>query len=295
MNLRRLELFIAVAEAGNVTRAAERLGIRQPPLSQAIQRLERDVGVRLFERTPLGVALTEAGKVFLPEAREAITAATRAIALAREAAPRKRTVRVGVVSIALFERLPTILAAGRKLKLSVDVRYASTNEQLEALANGELDFGLLSPPFDAPARLTLKSLEEQPLVAALPAAMAGAGETVSLDAIHRELMLFPRQDGPALHDAIVDLFRTAGVPLTQRQQTPASMLAALAMVASGVGATLVPAVIARNVVLKGLAYREIESTRPLPSWPLALAHMPLPARGAAARLLVELERRFTRS
>lgn len=294
MNLRQLELFITVAEMGNVTRAAERLGMRQPPLSQALKRLERDVGVRLLERTAVGVVLTDAGKLFFAEAREAVAAATRATALARAAANRKKAVRVGVVSLALFERLPTVLKAARKLKIAVDVSYASTNEQLEALAKGQLDFGFLSPPFDAPKRMKVKLLEEQPLVVALPVAMASASESVSLGAVHQELMLFPRADGPALHDAIVDLFRIAGLPLTQRQETPASMLAALAMVASGIGATLVPAAIARSISVEGLVFRALESAHPVPSWPLALAHMPLATRGVPARLLEEVERRFAR-
>jgi DNA-binding transcriptional LysR family regulator len=99
--------------------------------------------------------------------------------------------------------------------LSVDISYTSTNEQVVALAHGDLDIGLLTPPFDAPPRMKVIPLENEPLVAALPTAMAGAGESVSLSTLHAHLMLFPRPDGPVLYDAIVDLFRTAGLPLTK--------------------------------------------------------------------------------
>ena len=283
--MQRFRHFIAVAEEGSFTRAAERIGMRQPPLSQSIRRLEAEIGVTLFDRTPLGVTLTGPGTAFLAEAREALAAANRAVTLARAAEHPQPRVRLGVVSLALFELLPELLAAARKIDVEVDIGYVSTNEQISALACGDLDIGLLTPPFDAPARLKTSLLEDEPLVVALPVALAGPGQSVSLPELNAHLILFPRSDGPALYDAIVDLFRTAGLTLTSRQETPASMLATLALVAAGAGASLVPAAVARNVSMKGLAFRPLDCSAAVPTWPIALAHMPLSAGGPATRLL----------
>lgn len=284
MNLQRFQHFIAVAEEGS-TRAAARIGIKQLPLSQSIRRLEQDIGVALFNRTLLGVTLTKSGEAFLTEAREALAAANRAAALARDAQRPQHWIRLGVVSLALFEILPDLLALARSLKLTLDIRYMSTNDQIAALANGKLDISVLTPPFDAPARMKVTMLEDEPLVAALPTPMAGSIPSVSLSAIHADLLLFPRQDGPALYDAIVNMFRTAGLPLTNAQETPASMLATLALVAAGTGASLVPAAVARNVSMKGLTFRLLACIEVIPTWPVALAHMPLSVSSPAARLL----------
>ena len=146
MNLQRFRHFVAVAESKNFGRAAERLGIRQPPLSQSIQRLERALGVALFTRTTQSVQLTPAGTALLPEAIAAINAAERGIAGARAALVKDAPVRVGVVSLALFEIFPVFLQAAKQAGTAVQLTYASTNEQLRLLATGELDFGFLSPP-----------------------------------------------------------------------------------------------------------------------------------------------------
>ncbi len=286
MNLQRFQHFVAVAEEGSFTRAAERIGMRQPPLSQSIRRLEAEIGVELFERAPLGVTLTRSGAAFLAEAREALAAADRAVTLARGAdTPKLPAVRLGIVSLALFGILPELVATAHDVELTLDVRYVSTNDQVEALAHGALDLGLLSPPFHAPRRMKVIPIADEPLVAAVPAALAGPGPGISLAVLEPHLILFPRADGPALHDAIADLFRTAGVPLTNRQEVPASMLATLGLVAAGAGASLVPAAVARNLSMKGLEYRQIDGAGSVPSWPVALAHMPLSAESPAARLL----------
>jgi DNA-binding transcriptional LysR family regulator len=285
MNLQRFQHFIAVAEEGSFTRAARRVGMRQPPLSQSIRRLEKDLGVTLLDRTPFGVMLTESGAAFLAEAREAVAAANRAVTRSRTAARPGPQVRLGIVSLALFELLPSLLAVAQDLKLAIDINYSSTNDQVLALAHGDLDIGLLTPPFDAPRRMRVTLLEDEPLVAALPASLAGSDPTVSLSDLHEHLILFPRPDGPVLYDAIVNLFRTAGLPLNNKQETPASMLATLALVAAGTGASLVPAAVARNVSMNGLAFRPLDRADSATTWPIALAHMPLSAGSPALRLL----------
>lgn len=292
MNLQRFEHVIAVAEEGNFTRAAQRIGMRQPPLSQSIRRLEDEIGVVLFDRAASGVTLTVAGVAFLAEAREAVAAAHRATALARNANDRLTPrVRLGVVSLALFDLVPELVAAAAAAELTLDISYVSTDDQLRALAHGALDLGLLTPPFDAPRRMKVTPLRDEPIVAALPAALAGLGQSVSLAALQPHLVLFPRAAGPVLYDAIVDLFHSAGLPLANRREVPASMLATLGLVAAGVGASIVPASVARNVSIKGLAFRDIDCATPLPTWPVALAHMPVSARSPTARLLARWRER----
>src|SRR5215472_6392192 len=124
MTIQRFRHFLAVAAEGHFGRAAARLGMKQPPLSQSIRRFERDLGVALLERTPTGARLTRAGEAFLPEAQAAVTAAERAVALAREAASPRSQVRVGVVSVALWEILPSLLRAAQMAEIDIELEQA---------------------------------------------------------------------------------------------------------------------------------------------------------------------------
>jgi DNA-binding transcriptional LysR family regulator len=284
MNIQRFKHFIAVADETNFGRAATRVGIKQPPLSQSIRRLERDLGTVLLERTRTGVRLTEAGKAFLPEARATVSAATRAAALARAAASARRPVRIGVVSVALWDVLPRLLAAAKSADIAVRFEQATTNEQLGALADGRLDLGLLVPPFEAPPRLHVATLANEPVVAALPTRIAPRGRgVVALRVLADGLIMFPRTDGPTLYDAILAMFGTRG--LTPNVVQSPQIMTTLALVAAGVGASLVPAAIARNLPVVGVEFRPIGLKGRVPTWPVAIAHMPLSARSDAAKLV----------
>jgi DNA-binding transcriptional LysR family regulator len=285
MTIHRFRHFLAVAGEGNFGRAAARLGMKQPPLSQSIRRLERDLGVALLERTPTGARLTRAGEAFLPEAQAAVAAAERAVALAREAAAPRSPVRVGVVSVALWEILPSLLRAAQMAQVDIELEQATTNNQLSALAGGELDLGLVSPPFDAPPRLRSIALASEPVVVAVPADVAPRErKSIPLSSIADRLILFSRAEGPVLHDAIVAMFRTRGLEPVIVQESP-QMMTTLALVAAGVGASLVPAPLSRCVSIDGLAFRRLEPGLDPPHWPVALAHMPLSAPSPAAKLL----------
>ena len=208
MNLQRFSHFVAIAEEANFGRAATRIGIKQPPLSQSIRRLERDLGVILFERDAKGVRLTKAGEAFLPEARAAVSAAERAAALARSAASTRKPLRIGVISVALWEALPELLDVAQKADIPVLLEQKTTNEQLAALASGHLDFGFVAPPFEAPARLRVIVLDNEPVMVAVPAKLVRKSiRTIPLDLIAERLVLFPRVEGPALYDAILAMFR----------------------------------------------------------------------------------------
>jgi DNA-binding transcriptional LysR family regulator len=286
MSLQRFSHFVAVAEEANFGRAAARIGIKQPPLSQSIRRLERDFGVTLFDRGPKGVTLTKAGKAFLPEARAALAAAERGAALARSAANVRTPVRIGVISLALWEALPALLDVARKTNIPVHLEQRTTNEQLAALASGSLDLGFVAPPFEAPARLRIISLANEPLIAAVPSKLVPKHlRAIPLDLIAQQLVLFTRAEGPALYDAILAMFRTRGLTPRVVQESP-RMLTTLALVAAGCGASLVPAALARSVSIKGVEFRNIERTHGIPAWPLAIAYMPLSAGSDTAKLLL---------
>jgi DNA-binding transcriptional LysR family regulator len=283
MELQRLRHILCVAEEGHFGRAAKSLGMAQPPLSQSIRRSERELGAALFERTPKGVVLTAAGRAFLPEARVAVAAAQRATAQARSAV-RRHPVRVGVASPALWGPLPTLLRLAQGASIPVELIEASTNDQLEALANGGLDMGLLSPPFDAPPRLRVIDLSTDRLVAALPERIAGERALVPLALLAERLILFPQRQGPSLHAAILNLFATHGLsPVIVHEAR--DMMPTLMLVAAGLGSTLVPESLALRLTIHGVVFRPLADVTEVPNWPLAIAHMPLSASSEPGRLL----------
>lgn len=284
MSIQRLRHFIALAEEGHFARAAARCSIRQPPFSQSISRLERDCGTSLFIRAAAGTTLTPAGTAMLPEARAAVAAFDRSLILARRATQVAQPVRIGVVHAALWGILPTLLAIARTEEIPVELTQMRTNEQLDAVADGRLDLGFVSPPFAAPARMRTLPILDEEIVVALPASrFPQADATIALAEIADRLVMFPRQQGPTLHDAILALFATQGLSPRIVQETP-EMMTTLALVAAGVGSSFVPASVARNLPAVGIAFRRIGDDVRSPAWPLALVSMPLPATSPAGRL-----------
>jgi DNA-binding transcriptional LysR family regulator len=283
MELKRLRHILLVAEEGHFGRAAQRLDMAQPPLSQSIRRSERELGVTLFERTPKGAVLTAAGRAFLTEARVAVAAAERATAQARAAVGRQK-VRMGVASPALWGPLPSLLRVAQEADVAVELIEASTNDQLDALASGALDVGLLSPPFDAPPRLRVIDLSTDRLVAAMPEWSAGDGALAPLALIAERLILFPQRQGPFLHAAILNFFATNGLSPVIVQEAR-DLMPTLMLVAAGLGSTLVPESLALRATIRGVTFRPLANVDEAPNWPLAIAHMPLSAGSEPARLL----------
>jgi DNA-binding transcriptional LysR family regulator len=283
MDIQRFRHILVVAEEGNFARAAARLGMAQPPLSQSVQRSERDLGVTLFKRTRKGVYLTAAGQALLPEARAAVAAAERAEALARAAASR-HPVRIGVATPCLWGPLPELLRAAHKARIQIEIIEASTNEQLQALARGGLDLGLLSPPFDAPARLHVVDLSTDALIAAVPKNQAAGHDAVALSLVADRLIWFPQQHGPSLHAKVMHYFSMHGLRPTIVQEV-SDLMPTLALVAAGLGSTFVPSALARRLSLRDVTFRPLAEADHLPAWPVAIAHMPLSAGSEAAKLL----------
>src|SRR5919197_1455718 len=169
MELRHLRYFVAVAEELHFGRAAQRLHIAQPPLSQQIRRLEHDLGVTLFHRTNRRVALTDAGRVFLVEARSTLAQAERAREVASRAAREDGgALAIGYMASAEVNVFPRLLPAFRRRHPNIEITFQllGASEQLEALREGQIHAGFLRLPATGRA-LTVRSILREPLVVVL--------------------------------------------------------------------------------------------------------------------------------
>ncbi|QFU93140.1 LysR substrate-binding domain-containing protein [Amycolatopsis sp. YIM 10] len=205
--LRSLRYFIAVAEELHFGRAADRLGIAQPPLSQRIQRLERDLGAKLFDRDSRHVELTEAGQILLAEARDLIARWDRAAALVGKAGRGELdALRAGVPPEMPGRVLAGFLTAFARDRpgVRVELQELTTTEQLRLLAEGKLDTGLLHLPVDVTG-LELGPALETPLGVVLPrdSPLAARAELDPGALAGQGLVLFPRASAPGYYDALL--------------------------------------------------------------------------------------------
>lgn len=261
---RLLRQFVAVAEELNFHRAAERLHMAQPPLSQAIRRLEQALGLVLFERSNRSVALTPAGIAFLATARRVLAQLDNGIREAqRVAAGRAGRLAVTFVGTA-HDLLPAALRRFRRdfPGVELSLHEATTAEQVAALTAGEADIGLMRQPGVMLAQLGHECLLREPILAALPDDHPLAErEAVPLAALAQaDFIGTPRQLGIGFHDQIVGLCRLAGfspriVQEARQMQTIASL------VASGLGVSLIPASLAQSP-RAGVAFRQITVEAP---------------------------------
>jgi DNA-binding transcriptional LysR family regulator len=260
VELRHLRYFVAVAEEHSFTRAASRLGIAQPPLSQQIAKLERELGVRLLERGARGVRVTPAGAALLTEARLLLARAEEAIRIVRNVGHgQSGAVRIGSVasgfSGVLLELLPAFRAAyPAVLPLVYEMEAVP---QLEALTHGTLDIAFLRVTDPYPG-VTLCPLVAEPLVAALPERHPlAARDRVPLAELAAEpFVAFPRAAAPEAFDAITAACRAAAfTPDVVYEASNDHSLVAL--VATGLGVSLVP-LSTSNLHMPGATYRPIE-------------------------------------
>lgn len=243
MELRHLRYFLAVAEELHFGRAAARLHISQPPLSQQIRQLEEELGVVLFHRTKRRVELSDAGRLFLGEARAVLDQARQAKRSVQEAGKGVRgRLSIGFVSSACHTVLPQAVREFRRAypEVEVSLREMIPAAQLAALARREIDIGLLRPPV-TDAELSVESVLAEPLVVALPADHRLAGRrAVPIKALAKEpFVLFPRQHGPGVHDAVLQICHEAGFA-PRAAYEPNEMQTILAYVAAGLGVSIVP-------------------------------------------------------
>jgi DNA-binding transcriptional LysR family regulator len=252
MDIRALRYFVAVAGTGHMTRAAEQLGIQQPPLSQQIKALERELGVLLFKRHPRGVALTDAGRLFQVEALRMLQDMdAMKQRMARVANGQAGTLAVGFTSSAAAHRfMPEALRAFRRAHPDVELQLREDNaaEVTEALAAGRLHCGLLRVPVARPEGLMFETLLREPVLVAMPsdhrfAVAAGkkSSRPLPLSKLCEEGIILVRRPGaPGLYAELLALCHAKGL----RPRVVAEvdrMMTNLNLVAAGVGLSVVPA------------------------------------------------------
>jgi DNA-binding transcriptional LysR family regulator len=250
MEMRPLRYFAAVAETGHMTRAAEQLGIQQPPLSQQIKALERQLGLQLFKRHPRGVTLTDAGRQFQVEAQRMLghMAALEA-RMQRVAQGEEGVLAVGFTSSAAAHAfVPQALRAFRHSRPRVQLQIGEHNaaELTEAIAAGRMHCGLLRVPVDRPTGLHFETLLREPVMAALPvdhplATPSGRARRLTLAQLCSEGLILVRRPGaPGLYAELLALCHARG--LTPRVVAEVDrMMTNLNLVAAGVGLSVVPA------------------------------------------------------
>ena len=244
MELRHLRYFVAVAEELNFGRAAARLSMSQPPLSQQIADLERELGVRLFWRNSRRVELTDAGAAFLEGARRTLAQAADAARAAQLAGRGARgSLRLAYLASNIYDVLPTLLRsfAASYPEIEVDVYERTTTEAIKELEAGEIQVALLRPPVHS-SHLEMKVFRRDPIVAVLPCGhrLASVRSLRPADLRGERFILFPRATSPHFYDYTVDICVRAGFsPHIDHEVIGAHGI--IGLVGAGRGISLVPA------------------------------------------------------
>jgi DNA-binding transcriptional LysR family regulator len=261
VELRRLRYFVAVAEERHFGRAAARLHIAQPPLSQQIRRLEAELGEPLLYRTTRSVELAPAGEVLLERGREILAAVDSAIDDARRAARGEYgRLAIGFTGSCTYTMLPALAAALRDELPGVVLHLRGellTPAQVGRLLDGTLDLGLLRPPVRE-RDLCTEVLRSETLLAVLPETHPLAeAEAVPLEELqHEPFVTYPSHFRSVVHDAVEDACAAHGFkPLAAHEVAETATL--VSFVAAGLGVSLVPASV-RNMTVAGAVYRPLE-------------------------------------
>jgi DNA-binding transcriptional LysR family regulator len=267
MELRHLRYFVAVAEELHFRRAAERLYVAQPAVSEQIRKLEQELGVRLFDRNQRSVSLTVAGAALLEEARHVLRHAEAAQEAARSAGDRA-TMRLRIGHLA--DSLPTSVAralrqlSGSAPNVRVDLKTGSALRLVEDLRAHRIDAAIVALP--APTNgLRATIVDEQRPVAVLPAGHPSAGESsIDLGRVAPErVVMLPRDVNPPFHDGVVALCHRAGVSPTFVTVGEDRAEHVLLAVAAGQGMAVVPESVSERSVMPGLRFVGLEGAEPL--------------------------------
>lgn len=273
MELRHLRYFIAVAEEQHFTRAAERLHMAQPPLSQAIRQLESELGIELFHRSTRHVTLTTAGQAYLERARELLEELADASEHARRvAAGVVGRLVIGCVGSATYSLLPQLSRGLADELPGVDFAFRGemlVPDQVAALRSGDIDVALLRPPV-ADLGLTVEPIRQDRLVVALPAdhPLAAAPRVRVKQLAGSDLIVHSADRRSVMYDVALRLLHDAGIePHIRHEVGETSTLVTL--VAGGLGVAIVPEPV-HALQLDGVVYRPL--VRPAQTVPLAVAH-----------------------
>src|ERR1700683_2067293 len=217
MELRHIRYFLAVAEERHFTRAAAKIGIGQPPLSQQIKDLEAEIGAPLFHRVAHGAELTSAGEAFLQAVKEMPALAERATKAARRAVRGETgSLRIGYTPSATFNAaVPSAIRAFRRAypEIHLTLEEANTTHLITGLRDGTLDVVFLRPGTSGTEELQLRRLSDDPIVVALPKRHSAAAlEEIDLAILKDDpFLLFPGEIAPTVYDTVGGACRTAGL------------------------------------------------------------------------------------
>ena len=279
MDLRQLRYFVAVAEERHITRAAQRLGLQQPPLSQTIAALEAELGGALFKRVPRGVELTQAGSALLAEAYDIIASFERAAAITRGVlGGRVGRLSIGFTTSAMLH--PLVAAIFRvfraeETEIELDLREGNAASLIERVQRGDIAAGFLRVPVARPPGTCFLPLHQEPLLLALPLGHAllsvAALRPIRLAELAQErFILVRRPNAPGIYGNLVNACRDAGFE-PQIAAEVGHMLTNINLVAAGVGISLVPASM-RDINRREVAYVPIIPAPGLAA-PLTLAYL----------------------
>ena len=285
MDIRHLRYFVTVAEHGSITRAAEALGMEQPPLSQQIRQLERNLGVVLFERQTRGVRLTDIGQALLPRARTILDLQAQFLSTAQELARGEAGhIRMGLAgAVPLLPVIPLTIRRFREMvpNVTLSLEESNTPALCAALHDHTVDLAIIRPPAPDPARLSVFHLLDEPTVIALPRGhRLTTCPIISLDMVADEpLIIFARELGPGFHDAILSAYQSAGVTPVIGQQAP-QIAGTVPLVAAGLGVSVVPRSLSQ-IHAGGVTFHAIRAPAPRATLAVAIRagqNMPLVTR-----------------
>lgn len=262
MELRHLRYFIAVAEELHFGRAAQQLGISQPPLSQQIQALEQELGARLFERTNRRVELSEAGRLFLDEARQVLAQVEKAADVARRAQLGELgEMKIGFTASAPFtSKIPKAIHVFRQRfpAVHLSLKEMSSRDVAEGVFDESIEIGLMRP-MPLPEGLVATELFREPLVAVINAShplAAGTEQGVHIaELAHEPFVFFPRSYGSGLYAQLLSLARQAGFSPHFTQEAGEAMTI-IGLVSAGLGVSVLPASFQR-MRIEGVVYRTL--------------------------------------
>jgi DNA-binding transcriptional LysR family regulator len=268
IDLAKLRYFVAVAEEGHITRAAERLDMQQPPLSRQIRLMERELKVQLFRRMPRGVELTSAGLALLPEAKGMLARFDRALEMTRRAARGEQgSLCVGIAPTAPFNPMvPKAIHAFRTAfpMVSLELEEGLSNEVVARFDSNQMDVAFVRAPQVRALGVVVTPLQEEPMVVALPSkhplVKRSKAQLVSLAALANDPFILIGPQGTGLHDETVAACRAAGFMPKLGQPAP-RITSTLSLVAAGLGIAVIPSTM-QSVRIAGIVYRRLRAPVP---------------------------------